>query len=50
MTGRMVWNQEVNVFPGETNVGIDVSDFAKGMYVYSISNELGIITKKLIVE
>lgn len=50
MTGRVVRSEAITANAGQQSIDIDVNAFATGMYLYSLSNEMGVITKKLIVE
>lgn len=47
--GRIVYDKKYNSFNGRVENIIDVSAFKKGVYLLSLRNSKGIVTKKLVV-
>ncbi|MBI9037759.1 MAG: C10 family peptidase [Bacteroidales bacterium] len=47
--GKIVYKENTELFNGSFTKNIDVSNFAKGMYIISLRNEKGIINKKVII-
>ena len=49
LVGRQIYQKKIRVFEGENSFDFDASDLSNGIYVFSISNHDGWISKKMIV-
>ena len=49
LLGEKVMNKEYNLAAGTNTIEFDGSNLSNGVYVYSLSSEAGIISKKMIV-
>lgn len=49
ITGKVVYNKKYQSFTGRTEAIIDLSVYGKGVYMLSIKNSKGNVTKKIIV-
>ncbi|MFT5167569.1 MAG: hypothetical protein ACI8P3_002807 [Saprospiraceae bacterium] len=47
--GNVVHQSNVEIFEGENNFDFDGAHLANGIYTFSLSNKLGIITRKIVV-
>ncbi len=47
--GKQIHRQEVNILQGDNTLFFDGADLPQGIYVYSLSNEKGKISRKMIV-
>lgn len=51
ITGRLVFEKtENNVKAGRHSINLDLANFSKGIYFYSLSTGSSVVTKKLIIE
>ncbi|MEM1120175.1 MAG: T9SS type A sorting domain-containing protein [Bacteroidota bacterium] len=49
LAGKLMHRRTVNLTNGYNAFDYDASDLGEGMYIYSISNELGAVSKKMII-
>ena len=49
MMGQVVRREMVDIHTGENQIAVDAANLPAGIYVYSLSNETGSISKKLVV-
>ena len=47
--GRLCWQQDVRLYPGENTLSLPVDRLATGVYSVAMRNELGIIIRRLVV-
>lgn len=48
--GEMVLSKTISAQPGMNYIPVDLAPLAEGMYLYSIGNQIGKVSKKLIVQ
>ncbi len=49
VTGEVVYEENTDNFSGNYSNSIDVSSFAKGVYILNLSNESGSVNKKVVI-
>jgi hypothetical protein len=49
VTGEVVYEDTSDNFSGNYSNSIDVSSFAKGVYILNLSNESGSVNKKVVI-
>ncbi len=49
LAGQLMHNQKVTINNGYNAFNYDASNLGEGMYIYNISNELGAVSKKMII-
>lgn len=49
MVGKVIRQEMVNINEGDNQLQLNAGDLMSGIYIYSLSNELGSISKKLVV-
>ncbi len=49
LTGKTILSKEMEVDKGENNISIDVTDIQNGIYFYSISDNSGVLTDKILI-
>lgn len=50
MTGQKVYQELLNNFAGHYNNQVDISNFAKGVYILQISSEKGSVREKIVIQ
>lgn len=48
--GKVVRQESVNINVGQNQLELDAANLSNGIYIYSLSNELGHVSKKLVVQ
>ncbi|MFT4760333.1 MAG: hypothetical protein ACI9XO_003092 [Paraglaciecola sp.] len=48
--GKVIRQESVNINLGQNQLELDASNLSNGIYIYSLSNELGNVSKKLVVQ
>ncbi len=49
ISGQVVYNQELRQFHGNFNEAIDLSAYAQGVYILTITQEMVVMTKKIVL-
>ena len=50
INGQLVYSEEFKALHGDLNKRLDVSSFAKGVYVLKVKGEKGLITRKVTLQ
>ncbi|MEO8149339.1 MAG: PQQ-dependent sugar dehydrogenase [Bacteroidia bacterium] len=50
ITGRLIWHKQMHIIAGENEIEVQVNDISKGIYLLTLRQPQGIITRRVEVE